>query len=436
MNYKKDLLRDLEKLIEIPSVLNNDNSNYLFGKAIDDSLKEMLNIAKKLGFKTFYNEYYGYAEIGSGDELIGVLGHLDVVPAGDLEKWETNPFKLIKKDGKLYGRGTQDDKGPILAALYGVKLLMDEGTDFNKRVRFIFGLDEENLWRSIDKYLDNEEKPDYGFTPDSIFPMINAEKGLLQAKLVMDKGSDIKIKVDNAFNAVPDKAIYDGKEIDKLKVELDKLDFEYNDKKSKVEVLGKGSHASKPSEGINAILRLVKALNNIDVKNQTTEMIENVFHDKLHGQGFIDNCEDEVSGKLTVNLGNIDLNLNSQVIGLDIRIPVTFEKQKVVDALKDVVSEYGFEYEEYDYLDSIFISEDNFMVKKLKKVFTQETGLDATPKSSGGATYARAIDNCLAYGALFPGDKKVEHKANEYIKKDNLFKCSKIYKRTIEELLK
>ncbi|MGM0380018.1 MAG: Sapep family Mn(2+)-dependent dipeptidase [Bacillota bacterium] len=436
MDYKNDLLSDLKKLIEIPSVLNNDNTDYPFGKAIDESLKEMLNIAEILGFETFYNKYYGYAEIGSGDELIGVLGHLDVVPAGDLEKWETDPFKLTEKAGKLYGRGTQDDKGPTLAALYGVKSLIDENIDFNKRVRFIFGLDEENLWRSIDKYLENEEKPDYGFTPDSIFPMINAEKGLLQSKLILDNGSDIKIKVDNAFNAVPDKAIYDGKEIDKLKNELEKLDFEYNDKKSKIEVLGQGSHASKPSEGINAILRLVKALNNIGVKNNTTKMIENVFYNKLHGEGFINNCEDEVSGKLTVNLGNIDLNENSQVIGLDIRIPVTFEKEKVVEALKNVVSEYDFRYEEYDYLDSIFISEDNFMVKKLKKVFTEETGLDSTPKSSGGATYARAIDNCLAYGALFPGDKKVEHKANEYIKKDNLFKCSNIYKRTIEELLK
>ena len=266
--------------------------------------------------------------------------------------------------------------------------------------------------------------------------MINAEKGLLQAKLILDKGSDIKIKVDNAFNAVPDKAVYDGKYLNKLKDELDKLEFDYNDKQNEIEVLGKGSHASKPSEGKNAILRLIKALNNIGIKNETTEMLENVFYNKLHGEGFINDCEDEVSGKLTVNLGNVDLNENSQVIGLDIRIPVTFEKEKVVEALKNEVYKYNFKYEEYDYLDSIFISEDNFMVKKLKKVFTEETGLDATPKSSGGATYARAIDNCLAYGALFPGDKKVEHKANEYIKKDNLFKCSKIYKRTIEELLK
>ena len=120
MDYNNELLKDLEKLIEIPSVLNNDNSDYPFGKAIDDSLKEMLDIAKKLGFKTFYNKYYGYAEIGSGDEIIGVLGHLDVVPAGDLENWDTDPFKLTQKGNKLYGRGTQDDKGPTLAALYGV----------------------------------------------------------------------------------------------------------------------------------------------------------------------------------------------------------------------------------------------------------------------------------------------------------------------------
>lgn len=434
--YKKELIIDLKKLISIPSVLDESDNKFPFGENINKVLEEMLAISERLGFKTFYNEYYGYAEIGNGDELIGVLGHLDVVPAGDLDKWDTDPFEATIKDGKLYGRGTQDDKGPTLAAMYGVKALIDENITFNKRVRFIFGLDEENLWRSIDKYLENEDKPDYGFTPDSIFPIINAEKGLLQAKITLNEKSPINLIAGNAFNAVPDKAIYTGDKKVEVMEALDSLNYEYHNTNHGIEVIGVGSHAAKPSEGINAITRLIKALVKVGYTSKGIEMINEVFHEMLAGEGFIDNCSDEVSGSLTVNLGKIVFDESMQMIGLDIRIPVTFDKEEVVNHLKSTIEFYGFKYEEYDYLKAIYIPEDNFMVQKLKEVFEKETGLDSTPLSSGGATYARAIDNCVAYGALFPGDEKVEHKANEYIKIENLYKCVDIYSKTIEALLK
>jgi len=434
--YKKELLDDLKSLVSIPSVLDTSDKNNPFGKNINKSLEKILLISERLGFKIFYNKYYGYAEIGSGEELIGVLGHVDVVPAGNLDKWETDPFNPVVKDGKLYGRGTQDDKGPTLAAMYGVKALMDEGTEFNKRIRFIFGLDEENLWRSIHKYLENEEAPDYSFTPDSVFPMINAEKGLLQAKITLDEKSPVRVVAGNAFNAVPDGAVYTGEKKAALKTALKKLEYDYKVTDEGIEVIGVGSHASKPSEGENAITRLIEGLWAIGYKSKGIQLINEVFNHKLSGEGFIENCSDEVSGPLTVNLGKVEMDDAHQMIGLDIRIPVTFDKNIVVSKLKEKVESFGFKYNEYDYLKSIYIPEDHFMVQKLRKVFEEETGLDSKPLSSGGATYARAIDNCLAYGALFPGDEKVEHKANEYIKIENLYKCVDIYSNTIKALLK
>jgi predicted dipeptidase len=434
--YKKDLLDDLKSLISIPSVLDALDDQFPFGKNINRALEKMLEICERLGFKTYYNEYYGYAEVGIGEELIGVLGHLDVVPAGDLKQWDTNPFEGVIKDGKLYGRGAQDDKGPILAAMYGVKALVDEGIVLNKKIRFIFGLDEENLWRSIDQYLENEEQPDYGFTPDSVFPMINAEKGLLQAKIICDEKSPIDLVAGNAFNAVPEQATYTGEAKEALVEVLESLDYAYEFTEDGIEVIGIGSHASKPSEGINAITRLVEALSLIGYESKSIQLINQVFNKKINGEGIINDCFDEVSGPLTVNLGKVEMNDFHQMIGLDIRIPVTFEKDIVVARLKEKVEPYGFSYHEYDYLESIHIPKDHFMVEKLRKVFEDTTGLDSTPLSSGGATYARAIDNCLAYGALFPGDEKVEHKANEYIKIENLYKCVDIYSKTIESLLK
>ncbi len=126
--------------------------------------------------------YYGYAEIGDGEQMIGVLGHLDVVPTGELSAWDSAPFEPEIRDGKLYGRGgTQDDKGPTLAAIFAVKALIDSGIKLNKRIRFIFGTDEETLWRCIDRYLEKEEVPQCGFTPDAAFPLIHAEKMLIQS---------------------------------------------------------------------------------------------------------------------------------------------------------------------------------------------------------------------------------------------------------------
>ena len=162
----------MAELVRIPSVCAEGADGYPFGAAIDRALRTTLRIVGELGFRTHYDDggYYGYAEVGEGAEMLGILGHLDVVPPGKLDDWDHDPFDPVEKDGMLYGRGTQDDKGAMMAALYAVKALMDAGVQFNKRVRFIFSTDEETLWRCINRYKEKEELPDMGFSPDSRFP--------------------------------------------------------------------------------------------------------------------------------------------------------------------------------------------------------------------------------------------------------------------------
>ena len=155
----------LMELVRIPSVCDEGSGGYPFGEAIDLALRKALQIADELGFRTQYGDggYYGYAETGQGEEMLGILGHLDVVPPGKRKDWDRDPFEPVEMDGMLYGRGTQDDKGPMMAALFAVKALMDAGVTFNKRVRFIFGTDEETLWRCINRYKEKEELPGHGF---------------------------------------------------------------------------------------------------------------------------------------------------------------------------------------------------------------------------------------------------------------------------------
>lgn len=439
MELQNDMIASIIEAVKIPSVISDAKEGYPFGENIDKVLRQTLKLCEDLGFRTVYKDgYYGYAEIGEGEELIGILGHLDVVPEGELDSWEIPPYEGVIKDGKLYGRGTQDDKGPTIAAIYAVKALMDLDVKFDKRVRFIFGTDEENLWRCINKYIENKEEiPSYGFTPDSKFPMINAEKGLLQALLVSDKGSDINLKLGNAFNSVPDKAVYNDIKLEELKEELNKLGFEYTTTKDGICVVGTGVHSQvcDSKEAKNAISRLCIALNNIGVTTDAIKFIAQVIGEDANANNIVKDCKDDVSGNLTFNIGKLELTKDKQVISIDIRIPVTFDKEIVVNNLTQKAKEYNLSYEEYDWLKSIYVPVDNFLVKSLRKVYEEETGLDSKPHSSGGATYARALDNCVAFGSVFPGSPKTEHQPNEYIIIEDLMRAASIYGLAVYELL-
>lgn len=435
-----DLINSIREIVSYRSVIDEAASEYPFGKEINECLKSTLDICSILGFRTHYDKdgYYGYAEVGEGEELIGVLGHLDVVPEGDISAWTHPPYELTILDKKLYGRGTQDDKGPILSCIYAIKALLDSGVKLNKRIRVIFGTDEENLWRGITRYKNNEEEiPSMGITPDSKFFCINSEKGLLQAKLSCRNTTDLLLSAGNAFNSVPDKAVYVGttKEISSLKETLNNLHFKHEVKDNSICVLGKSVHSASSADGINAIARLAIALNQLGYNSNSIKFIADVIGEDVSLSKLLPNCED-VSGKLTVNIGKIDLTKDTETICLDIRIPVTITKDQIVDVIKSKGEKYGLTYEEYDWLASSYVPADHFLIKTLKKVYEEETGLEAVPEASGGATYARAIDNCVAFGMVFPDSAKTEHQPDEYISMSDLVKATEIYALALYELAK
>ncbi|WP_082797406.1 M20 family metallopeptidase [Neobacillus drentensis] len=432
-----DFHHSLMELIEIPSVINEQDSGYPFGKQIDLALKKTLSICEKLGFRTFCDPkgYYGYAEIGDGKEMIGVLGHLDVVPAGKLDEWKTPPFQAIIKDGKMYGRGTQDDKGPTLAALFAVKALMNLGVPFAKRIRIIFGTDEETLWRCMNRYCEIEEIPSMGFSPDSVFPLVYAEKGLLQLHLEGKNETGLRLRSGNAFNAVPDTARYSGEQQTELIAALSALDFAYETDEDGIVVLGKAVHAQVAEKGINAINRLLIALKQIGYTSKTIEFVNDLIHEDSFAVKIFGECEDEASGKLKFNIGKIECNEEVERLSIDIRIPVTVDKQTIVDTLSQLAKEYGLSYKEFDYLKSIYIPKDHFLIKTLMNVYQEITNdLISEPISSGGATYARAMENFVAFGAVFPHQTKTEHQPNEHIDLAEMFKAMQIYAKAIYDL--
>lgn len=434
----KEMLESIKAAVRINSVMDEDTAteSMPFGKGVDEALRKTLEIAESLGFKTVYKDgYYGYAEVGEGEELIGILGHIDVVPVGDESKWKFPPFSATEEDGYIYGRGTQDDKGPTIATMYAVKALLDAGVKFEKRVRFIIGGDEENLWRCIAKYTENgEEIPSMGFTPDSSFPVTNAEKSLVQFYLRGKGSKELSLNISGALNAVPGVANYTGKLADKLVEKLDELKFEYEKDGESVTVIGKRVHSASADKGVNAIERLCKALYEIGVKEDIVRFVAELS-DSV-GSKILPNCIDDVSGTLTFNLGELIINENESVLGYDSRIPVKYTIEDLENAVKEKAANYGLEFEEFDRLKSLYVPADSKLIKTLVSVYEQETGLEGTPMSSGGATYAKALDNCVAFGAMFPFDEKTEHQENERVDIKNMIKATEIYALAIYKLLK
>lgn len=428
-------VKAIKEVVAFPSVCAEGENGTPFGQAIQDVLEHTLALCQGLGFKTVIDPegYYGYAEIGDQKEMLAILCHLDVVPEGDRSLWKTDPFDCVERDGKLYGRGTQDDKGPSMMALFAVKALMDAGVTFNKRIRFIFGTDEETLWRCMNRYNEREEQATYGFAPDSSFPLIYAEKGLLQAKLTGPGSKALNLEIGNAYNIVPARASYQGDLLEKVKEELDKLEFEYVLKEDKITVYGLAQHAKDAPHGINALIRLAKALAP-HCDEPTIDFLANVVEEDGKGLNIFGAIEDEPSGILSFNAAGLTMNADLTEVRLDIRIPVLADKDQLVAKLTETAKAYGLTYEEFDYLAPLYVPIDSELVTTLMAVYQEKTGDMSPAISSGGATFARTMPNCVAYGAMFPDSIQTEHQENENIVLEDAYRAMDIYAETILRL--
>ncbi len=424
--YDKEYIESLQKLISIKSVKYDGADSYEpvpgkpFGEGIAAALDYTLELCESIGMTVKNCDgYAGYAEIGQGDEMLGILMHLDVVPEGN--DWDFPPYGGEIHDGRLYGRGAIDDKGPAAAVIYAIKELMGEGYEFNKRVRLIFGCDEENDWECMDYYVANEECPDFGFTPDADFPMIYGEMGIMDAEFVMDiPGSEaLVISGGEASNAVPDYC--------KATIGDDVV----------AEAHGVAAHASTPWEGDNAISKVMAELADVDCSDEMKKFIQ-FYNEKIgsaiHGEKIGCGFEDEETGKLTFNAGVISVKDNQVRLAVDLRVPVTVEAEEVRSNLEKAATEYGVRLENYGFMDPVFSPKDSKLAKTLLGVYRDYTGDDSEPLTMGGGTYARAMPNVVAFGPLFPGREATEHMKNEYILVSDLMDIKEIYKRAIREL--
>lgn len=461
---QEELIKNLQELIRIPSVYSESiNSNEPFGENTVKALNYILNLGEKLGFRTKnINNYCGYIEFGSGDELIGIIGHLDVVPEG--ENWTYPPFEGTIVDNKIYGRGSVDDKGPVTASLYAMKAVMDycneNSITLNKRVRLILGLNEERDWKCIEYYKEHEEIPSIGFSPDADFPCIYAEKGLISPYLLMDyskyENDDIVlINIDcnnNPLNVVPKycscnlsikNRIKITEVINFIKDFVSKNNFDItteviSDNELKLVSNGVQAHAAHPNLGINAISRLIILLDKLFKNYNITIPIFDLFTQyiglDIHGEKLNINFPDE-SGELTLNVGQFGFERNDLKIGFNLRVPINTKFELIEKIFSSVCKEFDNTYCEFTGKKvPLYVSKDSYLVKTLCKIYNESTNSNAEPIAIGGATYARAFDNFVSFGANLPGQKDMCHQTDEFISIDNLMLACNIYAKAIYEL--
>lgn len=433
-NYQAGMIEAISRLVAIPSVFS-ESKDYPFGPEPDRCLDEALSMMAELGFRTFKapDGMYGYAETGEG-ELFGVLCHLDVVQARREDGWEHDPFTPMVQDNWLCGRGTQDDKGPSVAAVYALKSLLDEGHKLNKRVRFIFGIDEETMWDSIHAYCDREERPVSGFVPDSTFPLTYAEKGLLQLQLRSDKGFALPCRGGDSMNAVSAHAeCLRDTAVEQAMQELG-LPFHLDGDRLCAE--GLTAHAKNPWKGVSANLNLLRALRKAGYEHDAITFACKFLDGKFRFEGFTDKDLSDFSGPVTVNLGKFTLDEHGAVLGLDLRLPVTREKEEILALVREKAAACHLTVEEFDWLRPIHVPLDSPLVSKLLQAYREVTGdAETEPYISAGATFARAFDNCVAFGANMPGSPTSEHQPNERIFIPDLMKAAEVYRRAFSYLV-
>ncbi|MHC5228313.1 M20 family metallopeptidase [Enterococcus sp. LJL99] len=420
-----EFLNDLNQLLAVPSVKGTPEPNAPFGIEPRKALAVGLALAEKYGFETaVVDDTVGYAQFGNDQEYIGVVGHLDVVAAGS--GWDFPPFALSEKDGRLYGRGVLDNKGPIFACLYGLKLLKDLEIPLKKTVRIIFGTDEESGSADLPYYLKKERPPVFGFTPDCKYPVVYGERGIVnvtirtpfpQTELAMIGD----IVGDQAKDHVPDQ----------LSVTL-----ETNEK---ISVKGKRSPTNAPEMGLNGLTLLAEKLQDHSALSADLRAyfrwIYQSFHEKHFGEGINLAIADEDSGKLILTPYELKHDEKAFELSVAIRYPVTFSEKEIIERINKVLPK-SYQLEIIRSMPSTNFPKENENVKKLSAVYEAVTGLDGTPVTTTGATYARSMPNIVAFGPSFPGQKGIAHNKNEYMDLADLLKNLEIYTRAIYELAK
>ena len=429
---KDNLIEELMRFVSINSVFDESTKSkqFPFGKGVARALEYVASLGEKNGFKVdTCDGYCTELTIGEGDKTIGIFAHADVVPATG--KWSDDPFSPYVLNGKVYGRGTSDDKGPFMAAFYAVLALKLEGLLNGYKVRFVVGGDEERGSSCLDYYFKTLKKPSptYGFTPDADFPVIYGEKGIndffpeINVKLPGVK----KISGGAATNAVCDRVEIELENVELVIEYCESHDIKYEVDKNTAIIIGKSAHGSTPNEGDNAAIKTMQILGDVFDEKSLKKLADGL--EDTSGKKFGGFCKTKLMGETTYCVGLISYEKGIFKFSINFRYPEcvkSLEYKDKFDAYFGTKSTMGEESH------SLFFDPKSKLVKTLMKAYRSEThDFFAKPITIGGGTYAKHCENTVAFGALFPGRESVMHQPDEFMPVEDILKSAEIYAKAI-----
>lgn len=446
---REEIIKTLVEWVKINSVYDETTitEEHPFGKGVNDALEFIIETAKKDGFETVNDDGYAlHIDHGHGEEIVGILGHYDVVPEG--EGWSYPPFSGAIVDNKIYGRGTQDDKGPVIASYFATKIIKDMGLDLSKKIRIILGGNEERDWKCVDHYFKKYPRPNIGFTPDGDFPLVYGEKEIriMQFNGVYQCEQILELTGGSAANSVAEyaKAVVAKKDSNIIQafetfLENNKITGKSSIFGDNIEFIVNGisAHGSTPEKGVNAIVYLLKFLaENTD--NKMIKYFANSFA-KYDGSGLDIAYTDNKMGSLTLNVGIVNYVAGQYSFTLDIRHPLDVDTEELVNKLNSngTNNAWPSDVKELGKKKGLYLDLESPLIKTLTKAYVDHTNDTTTkPYVIGGGTYARATDNIVCFGMLFPKSKNAMHQLDEAVDIDELILATAIYAQAIYDLAK
>lgn len=448
--HEKQMVEDICALVRIPSVsVTTGDPAAPFGEDCLKVLQATLSIGERMGFMTQNHENYCGSLVWSGEteREIGIFGHADVVPAGG--GWDYEPFQPTVQDGMIIGRGASDNKGSMMAALYALYYLKEQGYQPKHSFRFFVGCSEEVGMDDIAYYTENYPEPVFSIVPDTAFPLCHGEKGILgiEAEYALESDVLLHFAAGVVANAVPSEASatlkISAEEAERLEA-LGALVTQASDGAYDVSVTGIAAHAAFPEGSDNAELKLARILAHSGVLDDEADALMKalciVFGD-YYGAGLGVPLQDEVSGKLTHVGGLASYTDGVFHQSINIRYNVTAEYETMISIITEVLQRYGFEVTMVDNSPPYHMDKNDPLVQMLLAIARRHLGEELEPYIMGGGTYARKLQRAVGFGPGIPKktkrfglDRGGAHQPDEYHEIEDLKKAFLIYVEAIQAL--
>lgn len=453
--HQTQLLQDLTELIRIPSVRSEAQEGMPYGVGPAMALRKAAEQMERAGLRVkVYDDCVVTGDLTDLESGLDILAHLDVVPAAD--NWTVcNPYEPVLMDGRLYGRGSIDDKGPAIAALYAMTCVRSLGVPLKRNVRLILGTDEECGSSDLDHYYGKEPEAPMTFTPDANFPLINTEKGRLCAELdgsfLRDDRLPYIASAESGFksNVIPESAravvvgLTEAELAPYLSATAERTGAAFTACADQGAVTitckGEGGHAAYPEAANNALTALLDLLASLPCADsegfRRVQSLHRCFpHGDYHGSALGVAMEDELCGPLTLSADLLRIDETSVYLCFDSRCPTCSTEENTKLVIRDRLAVEGLTMRETEMVLPHHVSADSDFVRTLLRAYEDWTGQPGQAEATGGGTYVHDLKNGVAFGCEMAGIDNHLHGADEFITLEQLMLSAKIFAQAILDL--